>query len=303
MEGVYQVPISIRKLKERAAIIQAARSFFIDRSFLEVETPIRIPAPAPEAYIEPEESGGWFLQTSPELCMKRLLAAGCDQIFQICKCFRKNERGHLHLPEMTMLEWYRPHTDYRQLMADCEALLAHLLPTQALKLRDLSIDLQPPWPRLPLHEAFARFSSTPLDTALQAGTFEEILVTEVEPNLGIQQPVFVTDFPAQLASLARLNPDDPTTAQRCELYINGIEIANGFSELTDPVEQRRRFLAELAIIREAQREPGPMPELFLSDLSTMPQAAGIALGLDRLIMLLTGSTIIDDVVAFTPENL
>jgi len=297
------LPTSTKTLKERAAILQAVRSFFCDQGFLEVETPIRIPAPAPEAYIDPQECGDWFLQTSPELCMKRLLCAGCQSIFQICKCFRKNERGHLHLPEMTMLEWYRTHADYHQLMADCEALLHFLVPGQLLTINNTTVSLSPPWPQITLEDAFNQFSRTPLQTAIQSNRFEEVLVEEVEPHLGIQSPVFITDYPAELASLARLTPDNPETAQRCELYINGIEIANGFSELTDPDEQRRRFEKEMTTIGAAGKKPGPMPERFLADLARMPESAGIALGLDRLVMLMTNNSSIDQVVAFTPETL
>jgi lysyl-tRNA synthetase class 2 len=297
------LPPSIKILKERTAIVRAVRSFFFDQDFLEVETPIRIPAPAPEAYIDPQESGTWFLQTSPELCMKRLLCSGCQDIFQICKCFRKNERGHLHLPEMTMLEWYRSHADYHQLMTDCEALLQFLVPEQLLTVDNATIYLAPPWPQITLEDAFRQFSRTPLRTALLSGKFEEVLVGEVEPHLGIESPVFITDYPAELASLASLTPGNPETAQRCELYINGIEIANGFSELNDPDEQRRRFENELATIRAAGRKPGPMPEKFLDDLALMPESAGIALGLDRLVMLLTNCKRIDQVVTFAPEAL
>lgn len=290
----------MRLLHERAALLQATRSFFIHQGFLEVETPIRIPAPAPEAHIEPEPAGDWFLQTSPELAMKRLLAAGCTRIFQICKCFRRHERGALHLPEMTMLEWYRSEADYHDLMTDCEALLTTLVPSRKLAVRGRAIDLTPPWPRLSLAEAFSRFASISLDQALADDHFEETLVAEVEPRLGLDTPLFLCDYPATLASLARLHPDNPGLAQRFELYVHGIELANGFSELTDAREQRARFLQEQKRIRQLGREPGPLPEAFLHDLAHMPPAAGIALGVDRLVMLCTGAERIDQVVAFPP---
>jgi lysyl-tRNA synthetase class 2 len=289
----------MRLLHERAALLQATRSFFIHQGFLEVETPIRIPAPAPEAHIEPEPAGEWFLQASPELAMKRLLAAGCDRIFQICKCFRRHEQGDLHLPEMTMLEWYRTHADYRDLMLDCEALLFALVPQRQLAVRGRLIDLTPPWPRLSLTEAFSRYASIPLAQALAEDRFEETLVTEVEPRLGLDTPLFLCDYPASLASLARLHPDNPGLAQRFELYVHGIELANGFSELTDAHEQRQRFLEEQERIRGLGRAPGPLPEEFLRDLERMPPAAGIALGVDRLVMLCTGAERIEQVVAFT----
>lgn len=290
-------------LKERAAIIQAVRSFFIDHDFLEVETPLRIPAPAPEAHIEPESSGEWFLQTSPELCMKRLLAEGCSNIFQISKCFRRHERGERHLPEMTMLEWYRTGADYRDLMADCEGLFTALNPMGRIDHQGREIDLSTPWPRLSLAEAFRRYAPLSLTEAMDKGCFEETLVSSVEPRLGQECPVFLCDYPASQASLARLHPENPTIAERFELYCNGVELANGFTELTDAKEQRHRFELEQDYIRAQGRTPPPMPEPFLADLSRMPPAAGIALGIDRLVMLLTGATSIDQVVTFPPENL
>jgi len=290
-------------LKERAALIQGTRSFFISQGFLEVETPIRIPSPAPEAHIEPERAGDWYLQTSPELCMKRLLAAGCTRIFQICKCFRRHERGDRHLPEMTMLEWYRAEADYRDVMSDCEGLLHSLENCGILHGTNQAIDLTPPWPRLTLHAAFERYAPISLDQALLDDCFEEVLVHDIEPHLGQKTPVFLYDYPASQASLSRLHPDNPALAERFELYINGVELANGFSELTDASEQRRRFRIEQKIISSLGRQPGPMPDPFLADLTRMPPAAGIALGIDRLVMLFTGASRIDQVVAFSPEGL
>jgi lysyl-tRNA synthetase class 2 len=294
----------LRTLHERARLIQAVRSFFIEQGFLEVETPIRIPAPAPEAHIEPEPAGNWYLQTSPELCMKRLLAAGSGPIFQLCKCFRRHEWGDRHLPEMTMLEWYRPEADYRDLMVDCEGLLNALASDGLLRAgHHPAVNLAPPWPRLTLNEAFLRYTPISLPQALDQDRFEEVLVSDIEPRLGFTTPLFLCDYPASLASLARLHPENPTLAQRFELYVNGIELANGFSELTDAQEQRQRFLLEQERIAELGRTPGPMPEPFLEDLAHMPPAAGIALGLDRLVMLFTGVERIDQAVAFTPEEL
>jgi len=290
-------------LHERAALIQAVRSFFIMQGFLEVETPIRIPAPAPEAHIEPEPAGEWYLQTSPELCMKRLLAAGCSRIFQICKCFRRHERGHLHLPEMTMLEWYRAGADYHDLMHDCEGLFAALAADRQIMVDGKPIPLAPPWPRLTLAEAFQRSAPITLQQSLTDDCFEETLVRDIEPRLGLETPVFLCDYPASLASLARLHPDNPAVAQRFELYVNGVELANGFSELTNAPEQRRRFQLDQEAIVGLGRRPGPMPEPFLADLSRMPAAAGIAMGIDRLVMLFGGVSTIDQVVTFTPEEL
>lgn len=299
--------IPLHGLQLRAVLIQALRTFFIDRGYLEVETPIRIPALAPEAHIVPLTSEGWFLQTSPELCMKRLLAAAIPKIFQICKCFRKGERGDRHLPEFTMLEWYGAGSDYRDLMADCEALLRHLAAAMGkdgmLEWQGRRIELGPEWERITVAEAFRRFAPCTVEEALAHDRFDEVLVEYVEPRLGMTTPTFLCDYPAALGALARLSPTDPTVAERFELYVAGLELANGFSELVDPVEQRTRFLAEQEAIRLQGRDPGPIPEPFLTELAEMPQAAGIALGVDRLVMLFAGTERIDQVVAFMPEGL
>ncbi len=298
-----QNSIENKYIKERAAIIQAIRSFFIEQSYLEVDTPVRIPAPAPEAFIEPEIAGDWFLQTSPELCMKRLLAAGLPRIFQICKCFRKGERGHLHLPEMTMLEWYAAEHNYLDLMEDCEALLQAMPHPNQITRDESTIDLTPPWIRISVSEAFRRYAPVSAEKALQDNNFDEMLVDFLEPNLGFDKPAFLYNYPAPLASLAAILPGNPKLAQRFELYIAGIELANGFTELNNSVEQRRRFNDERELIKKQGRCPGPIPEPFLEDLKIMPAAAGIALGVDRLVMLLTGAKTINQTVAFTPESL
>ena len=297
-----------RNLRQRAALVQAIRNFFIGREYLEVDTPVRIPAPAPEAYIEPEPAGDWFLQTSPELCMKRLLAAGFPRLFQVCKCFRRRERGSLHLPEFTMLEWYRTASDYQDLMAECEQLLPFVAESMGVAGEIGTpagpVSLTAPWQRLTVAEAFARYGTMPLADALTEDCFDEVLVRDIEPHLGRETPLFLYDYPAVLGSLARLKPGDPTVAERFELYVGGIELANGFSELADAEEQRQRFEKERQFIVELGRSPaGPMPEPFLAALPEMGPAAGIALGVDRLLMLLVGAETIDEVVPFTPESL
>lgn len=303
MEPNWALARKRHNLMERARIVQTIRAFFIDRGYLEVETPHRLPGNAPEGHIDAVASGEWFLHTSPELCMKRLLAAGYGRLFQICRCWRQGERGRRHLPEYTMLEWYRSGTDYSALMRECEELLAELLPSGKMTNSGTTIDLAPPWERLTVAEAFARYGSLRLDAALAAGRFDEIIAFEIEPRLGLTRPTFLIEYPAALAALARKKPADPQVAERFELYIAGLELANAFSELTDPVEQRQRFVHEEADRRAAGKPPYPIPETFLRELATMPDAAGIALGVDRLVMLLTGAESIDQVVAFTPEEL
>ncbi len=306
-DGDWRLPGKADALKLRAAMIRAIRQFFQTQDFLEVETPVRIPAPAPESYIEPVASGGWFLQTSPELCMKRLLAAGYPRIVQIAKCFRSGERGRRHLPEFTMLEWYRANADYRTLMDDCENLVAGV--AQELGRGDLlswqgrKICLTPPWERISVQEAFHRYAGMRVEEALEGGCFDETMVGAVEPHLAGERPVFLYDYPAALASLARVKEEDRRIAERFELYIAGMELANAFSELTDPGEQRRRF-ADAARDRHSQgASPCPLPEPFLDSLSRLPPSAGIALGIDRLAMLFADRPDIDAVVAFTPESL
>lgn len=291
-----------QNLEKRARILQQVRAFFIGRGLLEVETPHLIPANAPELHIDAVEVREAVLQTSPELAMKRLLAAGYPDLFQLCRVWRGGEHGGRHLPEFTLLEWYRRDADYTQLMADCEALLTHLVPSGRLAWQGATIDLTSPWPRLCLAEAFSRHASCSIDEALATGCFEEVLVAEVEPRLG-PAPLFLVDYPAPLAALARLKPGDPTVAERCELYLGGLELANGFSELTDPVEQRARFSADESARRAADKPPRPLPEPYLNELAGLPVCAGIALGIDRLVMLLTDTADIGEVVAFTPEQL
>lgn len=290
-------------------MIQAVRLFFVERGFLEVETPVRIPGPIPEAHIDIVPSEGSVLQPSPELCMKRLLAAGFERIFQICRCFRKGERGQRHLPEFTMLEWYRLGADYRALMTDCEDLFAAVARTMGegnpVRFAGQHVDLSSPWEKITVSEAFCRYAPMPLEEALARDCFEEILVACVEPRLGVPKPVFLLDYPASLGSLARLKLSDPRWAERVELYAAGMELANGFSELTDAQEQQRRFEEENAVRRKLGKDVYPLPAPFLSDLERLQgiQAAGIALGIDRMAMLFTGRTRIDDVVAFVPEEL
>ncbi|TLM63004.1 MAG: EF-P lysine aminoacylase GenX [Deltaproteobacteria bacterium] len=290
------------RLELRARILQQVRAFFVGRGLLEVETPCRIPANAPELHIDAVEAAGAVLQSSPELAMKRLLAAGYPDLFQLARVWRDGERGRRHLPEFTLLEWYRRDADYTALMGDCEALLGHLVPGGRLAWGGAELDLSPPWPRLSVDEAFRRHAACPVDEALATGRFDEILTDEVEPRLG-PGPLFLVDYPAPLAALARLKPANPAVAERVELYLGGLELANGFSELTDPVEQRARFTADEAARRAAGKPPRPLPEPYLADLSALPPCAGIALGLDRLVMLLAGAAEIGEVVAFTPEQL
>ncbi len=302
-------PLARRKkaLHERAKIMQKIRQFFNDRGYLEVETPYRIPVPAPESHIDPVPSGRWFLHPSPELCMKRMLAAGYEKIFQICHCWREGERGSLHLPEFTLLEWYRVEVDYLELMEECEALIQSLAlgleMGDFLTYRGHKIFLGSPWERMTVEEAYRRYSGISTKEAFQQGLFDEVMVQEVEPHLGSKKPTFLYDYPSERRSLARLKKEDPSVAERFELYLGGLEIANGFSELIDPDEQRKVFQSEMAVRQSMGKKIDPMPEKFLDELEAMPPSAGIALGIDRLVMVLLDAKTIDEVVSFTPEDL
>ena len=284
-------------LRQRSNLLQAIRSFFLQRAYIEVDTPLRLPVLIPEANLIPFASEECFLQTSPELCMKRLLARGCTQIFQICHCFRKEELGRLHQPEFTMLEWYHKGWNYFDLMEECEQLVASLtsrvvdgttaMDGDSLCWRGNRVSMALPWDRLTVAEAFERYAGVDVHSTLEQGTFDEVLTMAVEPHLGQERPVFLHDYPVALGSLARRSPVNPGVAERFELYVAGVELANGFSELVDPEEQRQRFQQEIDAIR-AQGRTAAMPEKFLADLELLGDTAGIALGVDRLCMLLMG---------------
>jgi lysyl-tRNA synthetase class 2 len=256
-------------------------------------------------HIDVEPSGECFLIASPELQMKRLLAAGYDRIFQICHCFRRAERGRLHLPEFTMMEWYRSHAGIEELMADCERMICSAAKAAdaypLIRRFNQTIDLGPPWHEIEVKDAFERFAGWRPGASPDPNRFDMDLVDKVEPALPKDKPVFLKGYPAAMASLARLDPTDETRAERFELYVGGVELANGFVELTDPVEQRRRFETDALARRKNKQTVYPVDERFIQALALgLDQCAGIALGLDRLIMLLTGAPGIDDVVAF-PE--
>jgi lysyl-tRNA synthetase class 2 len=293
-------------LKKRAKAIDAIRRKFDSWGFLEIETPTRIPAPAPESHIDAEPSGERFLAPSPELQMKRLLAAGYDKIFQICHCFRQGERGDTHLPEFTMLEWYRLDASITELMGDCEQLIesaaraVQAYPTTHRQ--NIPINLTGPWERLEVADAFERYAGWRPGSNPDPNRFDVDLVSKVEPALPTNRPIFLVGYPAAMASLAQLDEKDPSRAERFELYAGGLELANGFSELTDPVEQRDRFKKEQNARAAAEKTIYPLDEHFLGALELgLGPCAGIAMGLDRLVMVLTGASVIDDVVAF-PEG-
>lgn len=302
-------PLARRKtaLQQRGRIIERIRHYFIDKGYLEVETPYRIPAPVPESHIDPVVSGTWFLHASPEICMKRMLAAGYEKIFQICHCWREGERGSQHIPEFTLLEWYRAGADYFALMEECEELIQVVAVSMGMGIRmmyrDQEILLTSPWERITVEEAFNRYSRISVKEALKQDLFDEVMVQDIEPKLGMKKPTFIYDYPAKRRAMARLKEEDQSVAERFELYVGGVEIANAFSELTDADEQRRVFQLEMETRQSLGKEIYPTPERFLDELEDMPPSAGIALGVDRLVMVLLKAKTIDEVIAFPPEEL
>jgi lysyl-tRNA synthetase class 2 len=293
-------------VERRALIIELTRNFFREAGFLEVDTPIRSPEVAPEQFIVPFESEGWFLATSPELYMKRLLAAGYDRLFQISHCFRKGERGRLHNPEFTMLEWYHRGADYYQMIHDTELLVTAMAKglgyDTIIPYRDKLIDIALPWDITTVREAFLNSSGWDPFTSPDPLRFDEYLVTKVIPGFPPDRPVVMLDYPAPLASLAKLKAGEPDVAERAEVFIAGMELANAFSELTDVREQTGRFRAEIEEIERREGKKRPLPKRFLEALPNLPPCGGIALGIDRLVMLFCDTGSIDDVMPFTFEQ-
>ncbi|HOU21917.1 MAG TPA: EF-P lysine aminoacylase EpmA [Kiritimatiellia bacterium] len=292
-----------RVLELRAKLNDAIRRFFRDRGFLEVETPVLLPANAPEAHIDAIPAGTGWIRTSPELAMKRLLAAGQTRIFQLGPVAREGEHGRWHHPEFCLLEWYRAEAGYLDMLADTKALLSFL----AVELRGqtdftwqgkpLSL-AQELWEKHAVSQAFIEHAGWDPALAFDPDRFDLDLVTRVEPALPADRPVILIDYPAPCAALARRKPDDPARAERWELYLAGIELANAYSELTDPGEQRARFeAANAARVRRGGR-PCPLDETFLAALAHMPPSGGIALGVDRLLMILADVDSLDGVLPF-----
>ncbi|MGM0576273.1 MAG: EF-P lysine aminoacylase EpmA [Myxococcota bacterium] len=297
------------RLARRADLLETTRALFRERGLLEVETPLVVASPGTEVHLQATEvhqrpgpgepARTRWLITSPEYHMKRLLAGGAPPIFQVARVFRDGERGRHHRPEFTMIEWYRPWAGVDDIMADCEAWLRRLAGGDTLRWQGHTVDLTPPWPRLPFLEALRTRGGIVEPERLTAAEQLRALVEHVEPGLGHGRPIFLTDYPIAMASLARPKPGDPRVAERFELYAAGLELGNGFGELTNPAEQRRRCEEDLRARRERDLPVYPLDEAFLGALEEgMPPSAGIAAGLDRVVMLLTDAADIDDVLAF-----
>lgn len=323
-DGDWRPTASIATLRRRAALVQAIRAFFATRGALEVETPILArhavtdPHLASLRVVGPDGRGRGWLQTSPEFAMKRLLAAGSGDIWQLCRVLRADERSTLHDTEFTMLEWYRVGWSMERLIEEVAALADSVCAVgrsqaprriETLRYREAfrrELALDP----LTAPDAALRDAARGLDvapTTLAALRRDELLdllmALAIGPRLGIDRWTFLTHYPAEQAALARLDPADPRVALRFELYAEGVELANGFEELGDAQQQRQRFEADLAERRRRGLPEHPLDERLLAALASgLPDCAGVALGFDRLAMLALGATRLDEVVAFTSER-
>lgn len=316
----------IRRLEMRSRILTCIRTFFDNLDFIEVETPHLLDYSGCEVHIEQfetsyrsdEREGTLYLAPSPELYMKRLLGVGLERLYQLGRCFRNGERSPLHNPEFTMVEWYRAFASYEEIMADTEALVAYVWSEVAGRHSPLwqSVVEARPWPRISVHQAFEEWvgidirqyteSKTFYDALRAAGfasaspsdtwddLFNKVLIEKIEPNLATAGAIFLYDYPTRLGAMAKQKEADGRWAERAELYLGGVELANGYTELNDPTEQRKRFMQARAL-----QGDGPIDEEFLRAMEcAIPPAGGMALGVDRLAMLATGAGSIDDVLPF-----
>jgi lysyl-tRNA synthetase class 2 len=317
----------LQVLALRASVLGSVRRFFEERDFVEVETPAIVPSPGLDFHLEafevrtPKgEPAGW-LATSPEYQMKRLLSAGAERIFQLCRSYRGEERGRHHEREFTMLEWYRANATSDDVIRDTEELVAFVASALAEKgekgpdafggglsrptapTLSPTPDLQPPWQRLTVEEALQFHANVELEPLVyDEERFFRVWAEAVQPSLGNERPIVVTDWPSSMASLARLKSNG--MADRFEVFFRGVELCNGFGELTDAAEQRRRFQRDQADRQAAGAPVYPIDERFLDDLERgMPESAGNALGVDRLLMLLVGAESIQAVMPFPEERL
>lgn len=296
-------------LLARAKVLAALRAWFAGQGFVEADVGAIVASPGAETHTAAFPVEGGYLHTSPEFAMKRLLAAGERRLFRLGAVYRRGERGALHAPEFTLLEWYRAGAPYAAVMQDCAdivAAAANAVGATALAWRGRTADPFAKANTVTVAAAMQRMAQIDIHAARSrpwgaAGAetfsdwFSKVLVEKVEPNLGLGAPAFLTEYPIEEAALARPCPHDSRVAERFELYACGVELANGYGELTDPVEQRRRFVAAMDEKERRYGERWPVPEDVLEALAHMPAASGCALGVDRLVMLLTGARRIEDV--------
>ncbi len=300
-------------LRARGRALAAVRGYFARERFLEVETPLRVPAPGVDLHLDAIPAAEGYLISSPELHMKRLLSAGFPRVFQLARASRRHELGPLHEPEFSMLEWYRAFAGLEDVLADTERVVREVAESVSGRAslfgpKGQVYDLTPPFARITVREAFEEHAgiADAVDLAQSdEARYFELMVSRVEPGLAREpSPIFLWKYPANQAALARLSTEDPSVAERFELYVAGVELCNGFDELTCAVEQRSRFEEDTARRVREGRVTYPIDERFLSALvSGMPRAGGNALGFDRLLMLATGARQLSDVMAFPAHAL
>lgn len=291
-------------LRTRSQLLREVRAFFDERLFLEVDTPTRVPSPGTDVYIDPVASDDYWLITSPELQMKRLLVGGLPRIYQLVHCHRREEQGRWHEPEFLMLEWYEAFTGVAEAMTLTEDLLRHVAQRVRGRAEILipdgrALSMEEPFERITVRAAFQRFADVEDGIALaerDEDAYFQLLVDRVEPALSaLNTPVFLHEYPLCQAALARPVPGKPDVAERFELYAGGVELCNGYGELTDAHAQRQRFERDVAVRRSRGMACPPLDERFLSALMEgLPPCSGNALGVDRLLMLCTGASEIAD---------
>lgn len=288
-------------LEARASILRSVREWFWAQGFTETEPTMLAVSPGAETHIDAFEVGERYLHTSPEFAMKKLLAAGERKLFFLGKTWRRGETGPLHAPEFTMIEWYRANAPYEEIMDDCIEIVraaARAAGAAMLQWRERSCDPFTAAERISVRDAFAQLCPVPMPADSDA--FSAALVQHVEPQLGDGAMTLLTEYPISEATLARRCAHDASLAERFELYACGAELANGFGELTDPVEQRARLVAAMDEKEKRYGKRWPIDEDFLAALAHMPSSSGVAMGFDRLVMLATGARHINDVL-WTPE--
>ncbi len=314
----WQPNATLESLKERAKFLAIIRDFFDSKGVLEVETPLLCSSAATDPYLKPisvfYSQSKYYLQTSPEFAMKRLLAAGSGPIYQICKAFREDEVGRLHNPEFTMLEWYRVGFDHHALMDEVEQLLLRVLEmpkAERLTYEEIfikSININPHTASLDQVKQCARSHNIHLNSELMlqltVDDWLDILMSHcIEPLLGFEAPVMVYDFPASKAALAKIRLENPPVAERFEVYVQGIELANGYHELTDPKLQQIRFEKDCEMRKKLGYAAIPIDDYLVAALEAgMPESSGVALGIDRLCMLKFKRKHIQEVIAFTTDR-
>jgi lysyl-tRNA synthetase class 2 len=341
-------PTLWRRYFIREKVLTAIRTFFFNRAFHEIETPILIARPPAESYLDVFETTlldrnrqpyKAYLSTSPEVPLKKLMVAGLGDCFSITKSFRNMEtQSNTHNPEFTILEWYRVGADYKEIMKDCEELLlfinTYLLRsieenraknTHVLKYQGKQVDLSAPWERLTVSQAFEKWAKVNFDEFLEEASarriaqskgysveanttweelYNQIFLNEIEPNLGKGKPTILYEFPASMGALARKKASDPRVAERFEYYIEGLELGDCYSELTDWKEQQNRFEVELAEIRRSGKTVYDYDHDFIEALKEgLPDCSGIAVGVDRLVMLFADTKKIQDTLFFPVEEL